>query len=216
MLVSQNSDVKKKNTLDPRIKRTRKLLSEAFVALLGEKDFQSITVHDIAERAEVNRATFYAHFEDKYALLADSVRDSLQTLYLQRQPEPQTFTMENLRLLTATVHDFMKQFNGNCHLNLQNNDSMFIASQVQRHVYETLLKWLSKADPSPVISPITPEHAAMTISWVILGTSIEITRVENSQPSPEASDQMLAFLAMGLDAYLWPQAATSPTNAAAK
>ncbi|MBI4304912.1 MAG: TetR family transcriptional regulator, partial [Chloroflexi bacterium] len=49
-----------KNPQDPRVKRTRKLLHDAFDSLLSEKSFEAITVQDIAERATVNRATFYA------------------------------------------------------------------------------------------------------------------------------------------------------------
>ncbi|RJP51863.1 MAG: TetR family transcriptional regulator [Anaerolineaceae bacterium] len=55
--------------LDPRVKRTRQLLEEAFSELIQEKDFQSISIQDITVRAGINRATFYAHFPDKYALL---------------------------------------------------------------------------------------------------------------------------------------------------
>lgn len=54
--------------LDPRVTRTRKLIRDALVSLLAEKNFESISVQDIAGRATVNRATFYAHFTDKFAL----------------------------------------------------------------------------------------------------------------------------------------------------
>src|SRR5450631_2711875 len=58
------------NPRDPRVKRTRQLLLQAFIALLEERhNLHSISVQEVAERATVNRATFYAHFEDKYALL---------------------------------------------------------------------------------------------------------------------------------------------------
>ena len=44
---------------DPRVKRTRQLLLQAFWALLEEKqNIHSISVQEIAERATVNRATF--------------------------------------------------------------------------------------------------------------------------------------------------------------
>ena len=46
--------------------------------LAREKPLDSITVQDIAARAEVNRATFYAHFEDKYALLNYTAREMFQ------------------------------------------------------------------------------------------------------------------------------------------
>jgi hypothetical protein len=59
------------NEADPRVKRTRKLLRDAFVALLAERRFHRISVQDIAERATVNRASFYAPFVDKCELLDD-------------------------------------------------------------------------------------------------------------------------------------------------
>lgn len=60
---------------DPRVTRTRKLIRDALASLLAEKNFESVTVQDIAERATVNRATFYAHFTDKFALLDAMIRD---------------------------------------------------------------------------------------------------------------------------------------------
>lgn len=50
---------------DRRSQRTRHLLSAAMVELIREKDYNSITVNDIIERANVGRSTFYAHYRDK-------------------------------------------------------------------------------------------------------------------------------------------------------
>lgn len=44
--------------------RSRKLIREAFLKLLNEKDLQKITVTDIVTLADINRATFYAHYPD--------------------------------------------------------------------------------------------------------------------------------------------------------
>jgi AcrR family transcriptional regulator len=54
---------------DLRVRRTDKLIQEALVELIIEKGFDTITVGEIAERAMVNRATFYRHYEDKYDLV---------------------------------------------------------------------------------------------------------------------------------------------------
>jgi AcrR family transcriptional regulator len=54
---------------DLRVRRTRKLLLQAFIELTVEKGFAVLTVRDITERAMVNRSTFYRHFLDKYDLL---------------------------------------------------------------------------------------------------------------------------------------------------
>jgi AcrR family transcriptional regulator len=54
---------------DLRVRRTRKLLKSALIELTIEKGFAAVTVQDIADRAMVNRATFYRHCLDKYDLL---------------------------------------------------------------------------------------------------------------------------------------------------
>jgi len=66
--------------LDPRVRRTRQLLLQAFFELLSTKDFAAISVQDIAEKATVNRATFYDHFPDKLALLDYTIEDQFQQL----------------------------------------------------------------------------------------------------------------------------------------
>ena len=70
--------------LDPRIRRTRQMLFKALQDLLAEKTFQLITVQDIAERSTLNRATFYDHFTDKFALLEAMMGERFQTLIAAR------------------------------------------------------------------------------------------------------------------------------------
>lgn len=53
---------------DLRVKRTNKMILEAFFKLVEEKGYDSVTVQDIADEAMINRATFYAHFKDKQDL----------------------------------------------------------------------------------------------------------------------------------------------------
>ena len=74
-----NAPVDRGRRLDPRVARTRKLLRDALGSLLAEKNFESISVLDIADRATVNRATFYAHFTDKFALLDAMIREDFAT-----------------------------------------------------------------------------------------------------------------------------------------
>ena len=62
--------------LDPRVVRTRKMLRDALMTLLEEKSYDRITVADIADRATVNRKTFYLHYETKDHLL-QSVTDGI-------------------------------------------------------------------------------------------------------------------------------------------
>ncbi len=56
-------------TTDPRILRSRRMLMEALAKLLMKKEFEDISVQEIADEATLNRATFYLHYPDKNALL---------------------------------------------------------------------------------------------------------------------------------------------------
>ena len=70
--------------LDPRARRTRGALHEALGTLLAEKDFEKISVQDIAEAGGLNRATFYDHFPDKFALLESMVECRFNRLLSER------------------------------------------------------------------------------------------------------------------------------------
>jgi AcrR family transcriptional regulator len=65
---------------DRRTQRTRQLLVGALRELLHTRRYDSISVRDITERANVGRSTFYAHFTDKDDLLVESVRHLLGEL----------------------------------------------------------------------------------------------------------------------------------------
>lgn len=78
---------------DRRVARTRAALRDAVFALIRERGFDSLTVQDITERANLSRATFYLHFKDKEELLATSLQEVYETL---RGPAPNV-TLADLR-----------------------------------------------------------------------------------------------------------------------
>ena len=65
---------------DLRVRRTQKMLQEALIELVAERNFDAISVGDIAERAMVNRATFYRHYQDKYDLMEKIFGDMLNQM----------------------------------------------------------------------------------------------------------------------------------------
>lgn len=71
------------NTMDRRVRRTKKQLRTALTELMLTKEVGDITVREIAEAADVNRGTFYAHYKDVNDLLSqleDGVMDRLAEL----------------------------------------------------------------------------------------------------------------------------------------
>jgi AcrR family transcriptional regulator len=81
---SEASLAKPQKRPDRRVQRTRQLLQDALIALTIEKGYEDTTVQDIIDRANVGRATFYAHFADKETLLSSRLED-LRALLEQRQ-----------------------------------------------------------------------------------------------------------------------------------
>ncbi|MGV2883077.1 MULTISPECIES: TetR/AcrR family transcriptional regulator [Paenibacillus] len=66
--------------MDRRIQKSRESIIEAFIQLLSEKNFEQITINQIAERANVSRGTVYLHFMDKFDLLDQCIKSHLVEL----------------------------------------------------------------------------------------------------------------------------------------
>src|SRR3990172_4776223 len=146
MLLKEEQEKKKEKKLDPRIKRTRQLLQQALMELMAEKSFQAITVQDIAARATLNRATFYAHFEDKYALLEYSVRETFRQRLQRGLPEGSRFSAENVKRLIEMVGAFQAEMNGHCPPPHEQYEPL-MEKQVKAELKDVLRAWL-KENPS--------------------------------------------------------------------
>ena len=64
---------------DRRVIRTKKAVRSAFAELLSEKDYNDITVTDIAERADINRKTFYNYYRNTEDLVKDIENEAIST-----------------------------------------------------------------------------------------------------------------------------------------
>ncbi|WP_337101179.1 TetR/AcrR family transcriptional regulator [Paenibacillus sp. YIM B09110] len=92
--------------IDPRIKRTRKMFKEALIALIQEDpDKSKLTVQTIADRAELNRATFYLHYDSIDDLMEHMIEDVLGEMY-------QTITIEAIKKSppTPSSHPVLTSF----------------------------------------------------------------------------------------------------------
>lgn len=76
----KRSDSTVKRAPDRRVLKTRSLLHEALLGLMGEREYHRISVSQILQRANVGRWTFYTHFRDKEALLASAVQEMLESI----------------------------------------------------------------------------------------------------------------------------------------
>jgi AcrR family transcriptional regulator len=178
--------------LDPRAKRTRHLIEQAFMEVIVEKGFQTASVQDITERAGVNRSTFYAHFPDKYALLDHSIRQGFLQEIDKRMLNACKFSVDNLHNLIIGVCEFIKNINSHCQPPQKQYESL-VEAQVKLVLYELLLKWLSVL---PI--DIAPETAATAASWAIYGLALQWSHTQQPQALDKFADEVLPLVMSNL------------------
>jgi AcrR family transcriptional regulator len=178
--------------LDPRVKRTRQSLEDAFTAALTEKGFQSITVQDITQRAGVNRATFYSHFADKYALLDHFIRQGFLHEIEKRMLNACHYSPENLRNLIIAVCEFTRTASSHCKPPQAQFESL-VETQVKDVLYELLLKWLAQMKVS-----VPAETAATAGSWAIYGLAAQWTHSRPAKPLEKFADEVLPLISANL------------------
>ncbi len=179
--------------LDPRVKRTRALIQKAFAELLPEKGFRDITVQDITERAEVNRATFYAHYPDKYALLEENIAQAFRAELEKRTLSACHYSLENLRALIETVCEFVAYSNEHCKAAEQQFDSL-VEGQVRLQIQTLLELWLAKINPGA-----QEKLPATAATWAIYGLALDWSRRKNRQPAKDFAGQVLGLVAGNLN-----------------
>src|SRR5437588_10350962 len=161
------------NGSDPRVKRTRRLLMQAFTELAAEKDIRAITVQDIAGRATLNRATFYAHFRDKDALLDAAFRDRTREMLAEKLTPSSPLTRENLCSLFCIVCEILNTMVRHCPRSLGEDHRVVKKLAVQQELHTFILEWLEEGLPDKHTRRFPLDKLATLVSWSLFGASVE-------------------------------------------
>lgn len=86
--------------MDLRIKKTKRAIRSAFFELIKEKPLEKITVREIAERAEINKTTFYAHYETVYDLVDQLEQEAVAEVISQ---------LSTVQGLLSAPRDFVRE-----------------------------------------------------------------------------------------------------------
>jgi AcrR family transcriptional regulator len=152
--------------LDPRVRRTRHLLQDALRKLLEQKRFDDITVQDITEAATLNRATFYAHYPDKFALLGELIRVTFLQLLTQRNVHFDGTCSTAFHPIILALCDYLLEVQKS-----QSSDRLqfepFVEATVIDQIRLMLLEGFRKRPQDQ--RRISPEMVAATASWAIYG-----------------------------------------------
>ncbi|GGF98732.1 TetR family transcriptional regulator [Paenibacillus albidus] len=155
------------NRLDPRVIRTRQLILDAFMQQLHTVDFNNITICDITKKATINRATFYAHFPDKYALLEALLADAFLEYVLKRVDPEALLTEETVQQLIYSLCDYHRSSNS-C-VKKYNTVAPIIADSIKTQLEQFILQLLTREMKGA--DQRTLEYTATLLSWSIYGVT---------------------------------------------
>ncbi|NOU85306.1 TetR family transcriptional regulator [Paenibacillus sp. LMG 31460] len=124
-----------------RMTQTKQSLIKAFFNLVSKKDFEKITIADITKGAQVNRATFYTHFNDKYDLLDYILGDSASASVVKRTSGVVKFDQDSINQLVLAVCDFYQQPNIQC----RSSYVGLVLPQLKEKILNELKIYLSKS-----------------------------------------------------------------------
>ncbi len=197
--------------VERRARRTRTLLQQALWELLKQQRFEGITIQVIAEQADVNRTTFYAHFPDKYALLESTLRERFRQALAERFPATGgRWDAASVRMLIRSSYEFLTEVQ-RLGTPFDTQLELLLGKLVQGELTAILSVWLGYAEGAKALTPppwVRLKTVVSATSWVILGTVIEWafqqTLDEETLSPDEITDQVFLILTEGV-ARLTPE-----------
>ena len=189
------SNPKEEEKLDPRVKRTRSLILRSFEDLLASKGFESISVQDVTDKAEINRATFYAHFPDKYALLDYSISQMFMQEIEKRTLNACHYTPDNLRNLILAVCEFLSRVHSDCAQPHQQFESL-VEGTIKKIIFDLLSYWLRQTE-----TRISFEIPATVATWAIYGLASHYSHLKKRPALEKFVDEAFPLVAVNLEQF---------------
>jgi AcrR family transcriptional regulator len=176
---------------DPRIRRTRKLLQGALGSLMQGKSFDEISVQDITEAATVNRATFYDHYTDKYALLEAMIAGGFHELLAERQVQYDGGCPSAVGAIIQATCDFFTQLHGGGARARQTAFEPLQDAAIVAAIRRLLLEGIKRTEP-PL--PLSPEIVAAAASAAICGGVKQWYSTPGRPPAETIVPQLLELI----------------------
>jgi AcrR family transcriptional regulator len=171
---------------DPRVLRSRQMLREALLRLLTRKEFDDISIQEIADEATLNRATFYLHYPDKNALLQAMTATRFRDLIARRGL---SFTNCDgaLRAIALGVCDYLAETTG-C-------PSQLAKMPLEGSIIPVVEGIFREGAAHHTAAPGTnPELLATTAAWAIFGAARQWYQTPDRIPAEEMAAKIEAMV----------------------
>ncbi len=176
---------------DRRVKMTKLLLKESLIRLMEEKDINKITITEICQDADINRATFYAHFSDQFDLL-----NSIEEEYVAKIMTDINYKDRDKEDISQFILDilyFIKENDRFSRILLSDREDISFLKQLVSLIYEEFLRDLKGRDNSNLLK------GELVFSFILLGSAGIIQKwIEDGYHLPEKE---LADLITDLTVY---------------
>lgn len=138
----------KGETLDRRIRKTRRVIRQCLTELLKTKRIQDITVREISEKADINRGTFYLHYRDIFDLMEQIENELLEELADVLNHFKVSDLLSNPALVFTRVFQLVKENNDMVSILIGQNGDINFVNRLKDIVREKCLKdWMELFRP---------------------------------------------------------------------
>ncbi len=178
---------------DRRVLYTKMVLRESFIKLLENKDISQITIKKICEDADINRATFYAHYSDQYDLMKKIQNELFENIEMHLYD----YTNSDLPVvpidMVERIFEYIKKNARLCKLLLSERGDLNFQKRVLMLVYEKNISDITK-------SGISKEDAEYIYAFTLTGCVGIVQKWLNDdmKKSPRFMAEMVIKLATGL------------------
>lgn len=186
------------NNLDRRVQRTRQLLNRALMELIVEKGYDSVTVQDIIDRANLGRSTFYAHYQDKEDLLLSGIDEVVHNLVWGELNSPKAAqeTGATLRILATDTIFQHAQEEYQLHKAIFGGRGMDVMiKEIQKHLCAHIEEQIGQLLPDGKSPPVELSVISNYLAGSLL--TLLVWWLENDMPYlPERMDALYQELSM--------------------
>lgn len=180
--------------MDPRIARTRHSLQQALLELARERGLDEIAVGDVAERAGVNRSSFYQHYADKETLLADALDAAAEEAgadlpsLRETPPEPPDVLLVYLRHLDANAALYRRV--------LGEHGSVVVVARLRARLEAIVTDGIARSEGAGIFADLPRDVVAAGVAGSVLGV-LSVWLAREPRPAPEVAADWLWRVLLG-------------------
>lgn len=180
--------------VDRRVKYSKMVIKESFVGLLAQKEITQITIKEICEKADVNRATFYAHYTDQLDLLRKIEDEFLDEIKVYIDKLDIKVNAHNAIQVIEKIFDYLKDNASVCMLLLSEKGDINFQKKITSLVYGQIISELALS------KKLTMKDAEYISAFTITGCVGIIQKwfEDDMSISPLEMSKLVLSITMGL------------------